>query len=44
MIYINGEISFDNITVKFWKTNPGPVTFGRGLSLDKDGGAPRHTY
>ena len=35
---------FDKIQIKYWKTNPGPATIGRNLSLDSAGVAPRFIH
>ncbi len=38
------RIKFDEMQVKYWKTNPGPATLGRNLKQDANGVAPRFSY
>lgn len=35
---------FDEIQVKYWKTNPNPANYGRGLDLAKDKVVPRFVH
>ena len=38
------RIKFDKVMLKYWKTNPKPANYGRGLELTKDGVVPRVMY